>query len=174
MRFNTTHTTKGRCAICAKSAARRCQNCHVSHCDTHMLKASCAGCTATLWGLARRRTNQIKIASLFAGGAAMGASIALAPFSTVPLFAFAIFVAVSVLVPKAASALVGRSLAKRQLPKSSVPLQLPAASEVSVPSAGKKESAYDIRRRRNKSRKGRGSGGGIRAVFMTRGGHFYQ
>lgn len=176
MLFHTTNnnTTKGGCAICSKSATRRCQNCNVSHCTQHMLVASCAGCTATLWGLARRRTNQIKLASVLGGAAAMVGAVTFAPFSILPLVALATFVTAGVLVPKAGAALVGRTLAKRKLPKSSLRLQLPPASEVSTPSAEKKESAYDIRRRRNKSKRGRGSGGGIRAVFMTRGGHFYQ
>ena len=104
----------------------------------------------------------------------MVAATAFVPFSVLPIVLLAIGATVGAAVPKAASALVAVGLANRKLPKSSVRSQLPAASEVSTPGAEKKESEYDIRRRRNKSKRGRGSGGGVRAVFMTRGGHFYQ
>ncbi len=175
MLFRTIHATKGSCAICSLPTARLCQNCNVSHCTEHMLEASCAGCTATLWGIARRQLNQVKLASYVGGGMAMVLAVAFTPFSTLPLVALGIYATVGGLVPKAASALVGRKLAKRQLPQSSRRLQLPSASEVAAPIAPRRESEYDARRRRNKARGRRGStGGGVRAVFMTRGGHFYQ
>lgn len=105
---------------------------------------------------------------------AIVAAVMLSPASAL-VFPLALgYVVLAPLAALARRAMIRRQLATHRLMPTSKPLRLLAASENTLSVANRKESAYEIRRRRGKSKKGRGSGGGVRAVFMTRGGYFYQ
>jgi hypothetical protein len=139
-----------------------------------MLGVSCAGCQGQLWAMERRKV--VTVANGTIGGALAGVAVA-AFVGTATTLAWPLLLGYVALAPFAVLAsrsLIRRKLAGHKLVPTSEPFGLLAQGEGTAPVDSTRESAYDIRRRRNKSKKGRGSGGGVRAVFMTRGGHFFQ
>jgi hypothetical protein len=140
----------------------------------HMPSVNCAGCQKELSSIERRKMGTVKNAVLLSAVAGVAAIVLFGPGLALgwPLLCLAF--ALSPMGVLAIRSGIRKKLANHRLLPTSTLQLLPAAVEGSAALANTKESAYDARRRRNKSKRGRGSGGGIRAVFMTRGGYFYQ
>jgi len=156
------------CIICSATTVASCRNCNTLHCDKHLLGASCAGCTSQLWAIERRLVQKVSLA--WAAIAVVPAFVGLAcllTLSAVPLLIASMIAAgltLTLTLTVFSRGLIRRRLASKTLRPSSSPLALPAPGEHSeAPAARPRSRAMHSKRR-----------GPPRAVFMTRGGLFYQ
>jgi hypothetical protein len=172
MPFRTNNNTTKPCLVCATNTTKNCRNCRASHCEVHLVGTSCAGCASQLWASERREVKRIKLTTMGLAAVLTGATLALQTGMgiTLELLAFGAYFGAAAIVTRQAGNYVRRRLAKLQLAPSSKPLALTAHSSDATETKAK-ESDYSIRRRRNKRVVRRRA---PRAIFMTRGGYFYQ
>ena len=172
MPYRHIHSPENLCVMCSTSTSTSCRNCNTPHCGKHLLGASCVGCTSRLWAIERRQVRKLSflwatiaplpiIAGL--GGLLNGSAI---PVSAVPIL-MVVMTAAALAMTLLSRGIIRRRLATRSLTPSSRPLSLPAPSDSvennEAPTARPRSRAMHTKRR-----------GPPRAVFMTRGGYFYQ
>ena len=169
MPFRTiTHTSL--CMVCSAHTTSPCRNCGGAHCAAHMMGPSCAACQSELWALERAKVGPLTLTTASVGVLGLAALLVVSPTFTLGWLAFSAYLVAAPLVNKGATWLIRRKLAARRLMARSKPMRF---SAVATPSENTtRDSEYNLRRRRrnNKSIGQRAP----RAVFMTRGGYFYQ
>jgi hypothetical protein len=159
------------CIICSAATSSRCRNCSGAHCALHMPGDNCWGCQSELRAIERRQVHRVTATTAWMSvwGVAMTAiATGVASYTWIALVCAFLLVG---LVRVASTRIVAERLANHALPPTSVPMALPAPAQASAADASERESEYSIRRRRNK---GVVRNRAPRAVFMTRGGYFYQ
>ncbi len=173
MLFHTTNNSTRPCIVCTATPSVRCQNCNAFHCAEHLVGVSCPGCSLELMATERTQLRGVAwvllgltVAACVATGYA-DSSVGFGVFSVV------LWGTLATLVLAVSHSVIRRKQATRRLRPTSKPFVLVANSESTphTPEMRKHESDYDARRRRNKMVVRRRA---PRAVFMTRGGYFYQ
>jgi len=162
--------TPATCMICQAQAATPCRNCSGPHCDVHLRGGRCTGCESTLWNLentvAKRVTLSFSAVALALACAATAVSLAMGTAAMGMVLVTSIIAVGSMAVVNAlAPSVVRRYVRRRRLAPSSIKMLPPEPIDPAEAPTQRRRPRHGMRPRRPRP---------PRAVFMTRGGYFYQ
>ena len=172
MPYRHNQETPAACMICEAQGATPCRNCSGSHCDSHLSGGRCTGCESTLWNLentiAKRVTLSFSALALTLACAASAVSLVMGTAAIGMVLVTSIITVGCIAVVNGLSpSVVRRYVRRRQLAPSSIKMLPPEPvdpNKVATP-AQRRRPRHGMRPRRPRP---------PRAVFMTRGGYFYQ
>ncbi len=170
MPFPLATSTPAACMICQGQATTPCRNCSGPHCDVHLSGGRCTGCESTLWNLettaAKRVTLSFSATALTLVCAANAVSLATGTAAMgMVLLTFIIAVGSIAVVNGLAPSVVRRYVRRRRLAPSSIKMLPPVPIDSAEAPVQRRRPRHGMRPRRPRP---------PRAVFMTRGGYFYQ
>lgn len=164
MPYRHTPTNTDLCLICNETTLITCANCTAPHCSEHLVGASCAGCSGELWAIERRWAKSVKLvygAVAIPAVVAMGFTVGL---GIMPLAGVGAVLA-GFTVGRVAPLFIRRRLAERRLLPTSQPQPEPSLDAPTGEPRVRPRPRFGIKPYRSRA---------PRAVFMTRGGYFYQ